>query len=194
MCGLDARRSARLAAVQTAFAIFETALGHAAVVWRQAGLVGVHLPEDTPGRALAGVLRRSPDAQGAEPPAWVGEVIARIEALLRGQAADLTQVDLDLSQIRPFDRRVYQIARAIPPGRTLTYGQVAERLGDPALARAVGQALGRNPWPIVVPCHRVLAAGGRTGGFSARGGARTKLRLLEIEGALAVESLPLFAR
>jgi methylated-DNA-[protein]-cysteine S-methyltransferase len=140
------------------------------------------------------VLRRHPDASAKEPTAQVAEAIAGMQALLRGEAADLTGVALDLSASPPFHRRVYEVARAIPPGQTLTYGQVAERLGDAALARAVGQALGSNPCAIVVPCHRVLAAGGRTGGFSAHGGVRTKLKLLEIEGALAAETLPLFAR
>ena len=84
------------------------------------------------------------------------------------------------------------IARAIPPGSTLTYGEIARRLGDPGAAQAVGQAMGHNPWPIVVPCHRVLGAGGKVGGFSAPGGAKTKLRMLEIEGALKPERLPLF--
>jgi methylated-DNA-[protein]-cysteine S-methyltransferase len=89
--------------------------------------------------------------------------------------------------------RVYACTRAIPPGRTRTYGEIAAALGDPGLSRAVGQALGRNPWPIVIPCHRVTAVDGRAGGFSAPGGAATKLRLLDIEGALAPETLPLFS-
>ena len=82
-------------------------------------------------------------------------------------------------------RRVYEVARTIPPGATLTYGEIAARLELPGAARDVGQALGRNPFPLVVPCHRVVAAGGRLGGFSARGGAATKRRLLAIEGAIA---------
>ena len=180
--------------MQTAFSIFETALGPAAIVWRDSGIVGVHLPEAAVERVRSGVLRRHPGAVPADPPPAVAEAIGGVQALLRGEAADLAEVRLDLSACPAFNRRVYEVARAIPAGQTLTYGEVAERLGDPALARAVGQALGQNPCPIVVPCHRVLAAGGRTGGFSARGGVRTKLKLLEIEGALAPESLPLFAR
>lgn len=180
--------------MQTAFATFETALGFAAFIWRDGAIVGVHLPERDAEQTRAGVLRRYPDAALAESPPPVAEAIAGVQALLRGEPVDLAAVRLDLSACPPFNRRVYEIARAIPAGKTLTYGEVAVRLGDPALARAVGQALGQNPCPIVVPCHRVLAAGGRTGGFSARGGVRTKLKLLEIEGALAPESLPLFAR
>ena len=114
-------------------------------------------------------------------------------ALLAGEPRDLRFVGLDLERAGEFERRVYEIARAIPPGSTLTYGEIAERLGDPGAAQAVGQSMGRNPWPIVVPCHRVLGAGGKVGGFSAPGGARTKLRMLEIEGALRPEGLPLFA-
>ena len=94
--------------------------------------------------------------------------------------------------VPPFNARVYELARSIPPGRTMTYGEVAAALGEPGAARAVGQALGHNPFAPVVPCHRVLAAGGRTGGFSAGGGAATKMRMLEIEGALAPDTLPLF--
>jgi methylated-DNA-[protein]-cysteine S-methyltransferase len=108
---------------------------------------------------------------------------AAIAALLRGEPRDLSGVELDMQGVPPFHRRVYEVARGIPAGSTLSYGEVAARLGSPGSARAVGQALGRNPFAIVVPCHRVLAAGGRIGGFSANGGARTKLRLLEIEGA-----------
>lgn len=194
MCGLDERGSARLAPVTTAFAVFDTALGRAAVAWRDSGLVGVELPEPDAARVGAGLLRRHPEAVEAEPPPDVAEAVERIQALLRGEPADLSGVLLDLSTVSAFNRRVYEIARAIPPGGTLTYGEIAERLGDLTLARAVGQALGQNPWPIVVPCHRVLAAGGRTGGFSGRGGVGTKLKLLEIEGALAPDTLPLFAR
>ena len=104
-------------------------------------------------------------------------------ALLRGEPRDLGAIDLDMSGIPEFPRRVYAVARAIPPGQTVTYGDVAARLGEPGAARAVGQALGRNPFAIIVPCHRVVAAGGRLGGFSANGGAATKRRILAIEGA-----------
>ena len=104
-------------------------------------------------------------------------------ALLRGEARDLTGVTIDNAGVPEFNTRVYAIARNIPPGATMTYGEIAERLGDKTLAREVGTALGQNPCPIIIPCHRVLAAGGKTGGFSASGGVVTKLRLLTIEGA-----------
>ena len=102
---------------------------------------------------------------------------------LSGAAVDLSTVPLDMERVPAFERRVYEVARTIPPGQTLTYGEVAARLGDPGAAREVGQALGRNPFAVIVPCHRVVAAGGKTGGFSATGGVTTKLRLLEIERA-----------
>jgi methylated-DNA-[protein]-cysteine S-methyltransferase len=102
---------------------------------------------------------------------------------LRGEPSDLSDVTIDVDKVPEFNRKVYDIARSIPPGATLTYGEIAERLGDKLLARDVGQALGQNPIPLIVPCHRVLAAGGKTGGFSAPGGVVSKLRLLTIEGA-----------
>ena len=122
-----------------------------------------------------------------------------ITALLRGEARDLTGVAIDNEGVPEFNARVYAIARTIPPGETLTYGEIAERLGDRTLAREVGTALGQNPCPLVMPCHRVLAAGGKTGGFSASGGVVTKLRLLSIEGAqpggpTLFDRLPLAAR
>jgi methylated-DNA-[protein]-cysteine S-methyltransferase len=113
----------------------------------------------------------------------VAKAIEGIRALLGGAAVDLSDVPLNMDAVEPFERRVYDVARTIPVGQTLTYGQIATRLGDRLLARDVGQALGRNPFPIVVPCHRVLAANGKLGGFSAPGGVATKQRLLEIEQA-----------
>jgi len=129
----------------------------------------------------------------------VRHAIDGIAALLRGEKRDLRDVVIDDSEIPPFNKRVYAIARTIPPGRTMTYGEIAERLGDPLLARDVGQAMGENPTAIVMPCHRVVAAGGKTGGFSANGGVMTKLQLLNIEGAqpggpTLFDSLPLAAR
>jgi len=109
--------------------------------------------------------------------------IDAVVALMRGDAVDLRFIAIDMDGLPDFHQRVYDVARTIPPGVTLTYGEIAKRLGDPGSARAVGQALGRNPIPVIVPCHRVLAAGGKTGGFSAPGGSATKLNLLAIEGA-----------
>jgi len=176
----------------TKYTLFETAIGWAGLAWGEHGLVGVHLPEREPGIARRSLLRRFADAVEAGPTEDLAPVVEAIRALMRGEKADLTGAPLDLARVPAFNAKVYEIARRIPPGETLTYGEIAVRLGDKLLARDVGAALGQNPWPIVVPCHRVTAAGGKLGGFSARGGARTKLRLLAIEGAPAAAQAELF--
>jgi methylated-DNA-[protein]-cysteine S-methyltransferase len=165
------------------FALFDTAIGRCGIVWSARGIVGVQFPEGSEPATRKRLLRRHPNVGEAPPPEAVGRVIEGIVALLAGERRDLCDAALDMSAVPDFNRRVYNVARAIPPGGTLSYGEVAERLGDRALARDVAQALGQNPFPIIVPCHRVVAAGGKTGGFSAPGGVRTKLRLLSIERA-----------
>jgi len=167
----------------TQYTLFETVIGWAGVAWGDKGLVGVHLPDADPELARRSFLRKFPDATEAEPTPSVAKVIADIGELMAGKPVDLLDVEIDIARVPEFNARVYAIARAIPPGETLTYGEIATRLGDKLLARDVGAAMGANPWPIVVPCHRVTAAGGKLGGFSARGGASTKLKLLTIEGA-----------
>jgi len=174
-------------------ALFETPIGACGIAWSAVGIVGLSLPEESRGIALKRLQRRFSDARQAPPPPAVAAAIARIAAFLGGAEDGLADIGLDDRGLGDFDRGVYRETRAIPAGSTSTYGEIAARLGDPLQARAVGQSLGRNPWPIVVPCHRVTGAHGRMGGFSAPGGRETKLKLLEIEGALAVESLPLFA-
>jgi methylated-DNA-[protein]-cysteine S-methyltransferase len=181
------------------FALFDTAIGVAGIVWSERGIAGVQLPEASGSATRARLLRRFAGAQEAPPPPDVQRAIDGMVALLRGEQADLTGIALDAEDRPAFNRRVHDIARTIPAGKTLTYGEVAERLGDRTLAREVGQALGQNPTPLIVPCHRVLAAGGKTGGFSASGGVVTKLRLLTIEGAQPTgptlfDDLPLAAR
>jgi methylated-DNA-[protein]-cysteine S-methyltransferase len=165
------------------FALFVTAIGHCGIVWSERGIVGVQLPQGSERTTRSRVSRRFPAAREAVPPAEIQRVIDDVVVLLTGQARDFSRVKLDTGAISDFQRRVYDIARAIPAGSTLTYGELAERLGDKQLARDVGEALGQNPFPIIVPCHRVMAAGGKMGGFSAPGGVGTKLRLLSIEGA-----------
>lgn len=177
----------------TGYALFETAIGWAGIAWGEQGLVGVHLPEPNSETTRRGLLRRFPDAAEGEVPPRFASTVDGIQALMRGEPADLSEAPLDLSRTPQFHARVYELARAIPAGETLTYGEVAVMLGDKLLARDVGAALGKNPWPIVVPCHRVTAAGGRPGGFSARGGVNTKLKLLAIEGAKAAGQGDLFA-
>jgi methylated-DNA-[protein]-cysteine S-methyltransferase len=166
------------------FALFETAIGACAIAWNDRGVAGLQLPEADAAAARARIARRFEGAVEAPAPPDVERAIEGITALLRGEAIDLAFVPLDMAGVPTFERSVYEIARAIAPGKTRTYGEIARELGgDPGAARAVGQALGRNPFPIVVPCHRVLAAAGGLGGFSAHGGTRTKQRLLDIEGA-----------
>jgi methylated-DNA-[protein]-cysteine S-methyltransferase len=163
-------------------ALFDTALGRCGIAWTDTGIVGVQLPEPV-GAERARLLQRFPDAVESSPPPGVQRAAAGIAALLNGESPDLDSIALDLSAVAEFDRWVLQATRRIPRGTTRTYGEIAAQIGDPAAARAVGQALGRNPFPVIVPCHRVLAAAGRPGGFSANGGVATKLRMLAIEGA-----------
>jgi len=174
----------------TQYAIFETAIGFAGIAWADKGLVGAYLPEADRENARRSFLRRFPDATEAEPTPEAARAIAGIRDLLAGKPADLSDIAIDIGRVPDFNARVYAIARAIPPGETRTYGEIAVELGDRLLARDVGAALGQNPWPIVVPCHRVTAAGGKLGGFSARGGVNTKVKLLAIEGAKVLEAPP----
>lgn len=174
------------------FALFDTAIGRCGVAWSGRGLVAVQLPEATDAATRARLQRSAPEAREIAPPPEIRAAIDGIVALLAGTPVDLTAVPLDLTDVPPFHRRIYAVARAIPPGATMTYGEIAERVGAPGAARAVGQAMGRNPFPLVMPCHRVLAAGNRPGGFSAPGGVTTKRRLLAIEGVALEAPLPLF--
>lgn len=166
-----------------AYALFETAIGWCGIAWSDRGIAGVQLPERDEQHTRARMLQRFPAAGETIPPAEIGRALDRIVTLLDGRSSDLSSVTLDMGEVPPFHRLVYELARSIPPGATLSYGEVAARLGKPSAARAVGQALGQNPFPIIVPCHRVLAAGGKIGGFSAHGGTATKQRMLAIEGA-----------
>lgn len=172
--------------------LFDTAIGQCGLAWGERGVTGVQLPEADAAATRARLRRRFPASIEGPAPADARAAIDGIVALLDGQRSDLTGVVLDLRGVLEFHRRVYAVARTILCGRTLSYGEVANRLGDPGAARAVGQALGRNPFPVIVPCHRVLAADGRLGGFSAGGGTATKRRMLEIEGAPASGGRPLF--
>ncbi len=174
------------------FTLFDTAIGLCGVAWGERGISGVQLPEASDRQTRARLARRFPGAVETAPPAQVQRAIEGILALLGGERRDLSSVALDFDGVPDFHRRVYEVARSIAPGETLTYGEVASRLGDPAQARAVGQALAQNPFAIVVPCHRVLAAGGGTGGFSAPGGVATKVRLLAIEGVTIRHQRDLF--
>jgi methylated-DNA-[protein]-cysteine S-methyltransferase len=174
------------------FAIFDTPAGVCGIVWRDGGIVGLQLPEQDGGATRRRLQKRYPDAREAPPTADIAEAIAAIAALLSGEAVDLSEVRLDMDGVTEFDRNVYEATRTIPPGSTLTYGEIAKRIGEPGAARAVGRALGANPFPIVVPCHRVLGADGKAGGFSAVGGVETKMRILSIEKARTNDTPALF--
>lgn len=163
--------------------LFDTAIGRLGVGWSARGIASVQLPDREDTRLLHRLRRRLPDAEPMPPPPAVLDAIARTQALLEGAHDDLQDIALDMEGIAPFHQRVYARARAIPPGRTMTYGELAAGIGDPGAARAVGQALGLNPFAPIVPCHRILATGARSGGFSAPGGVDTKLRMLLIERA-----------
>jgi len=165
------------------FALFDSAIGPCAIVWNARGVAGVQIHDRDAAATRSRVMSRFPAAKEAPPPSHIQGAIDGIVGLLRGEARDLTGVTIDNSDTPEFNAKVYAIARAIAPGQTMTYGEIAEQLGDKLLARKVGTALGQNPCPIIMPCHRVLAAGGKTGGFSAPGGLVTKMRLLSIEGA-----------
>jgi methylated-DNA-[protein]-cysteine S-methyltransferase len=164
------------------FTLFDTAIGRCAIAWGARGIRGVQLPEADEAKTRSRTLDRFPGARETLPPPLVTCARKAISRLLRGEASDLAAIPLDMDSSPPFHRRVFEAARAIPCGATATYGALAKLAGAPGAARAVGQALARNPFPIIVPCHRVLAAGGKTGGFSAAGGVSLKLRLLAIEG------------
>jgi methylated-DNA-[protein]-cysteine S-methyltransferase len=151
------------------FAAFNSAMGSAAVEWSERGLTRVWIPPAPSGR------------RNDLPPEPVRDVIERLQLLLRGDDVDFTDVELDLEGVPQFDQQVYAVARAVPRGVTATYGELARRVGAPGAAQAVGQVMGHNRFPLVVPCHRVVAAGGGNGGFSAPGGVDTKLRLLALE-------------
>lgn len=165
---------------------FDTALGRCALHWTDAGISAVFMPGSR-------AAERAAAASRGPVPADVRAAADAIVALLDGERTDLRWIALDETGLEPFAQRVYRAAREIEPGTTATYGQLAAAVGQPDAARDVGAALARNPCPIVVPCHRVLAAGGALHGFSAPGGLATKRRMLEIERAPGFTQQPLFA-
>ncbi|WP_243372452.1 methylated-DNA--[protein]-cysteine S-methyltransferase [Microvirga solisilvae] len=173
------------------YTLFDTPIGICGLAWNERGVVGVQLPEDDASRTRSRLAQRFPGLSEAPPPAEIQAIIADILALLNGEARDLSHVPLDMEGVPELHRQVYEVASSIPPGRLLTYGEIGSRIGVDN-ARLIGQALGKNPFPIIVPCHRVVAAGGKLGGFSANGGGDTKRRLLAIEDARRDDSPTLF--
>jgi methylated-DNA-[protein]-cysteine S-methyltransferase len=165
--------------------LVDTAIGRVGLAWTAQGAIrSCQLPEADDAGTLARLRRWAGPAPEQAPPAQVLATIERLQRALAGGRDALLDVPLDEEGLPPFHSRVYAAARAIEPGRVTTYGEMARSLGEPGASRAVGQALGHNPFAPIVPCHRILAAQGGSGGFSAEGGARTKLKLLEIEGAV----------
>ena len=165
------------------FVLFETAIGRCALLWRGGFITGAALPGRDEAALRATLARRFPGAVEADPPSFVADAVALVVRLLAGEKVDFGPVPLALEGGSDLERKVWEAARLIPCGEVRTYGEIAREIGAPGAALAVGAALGRNPAPILVPCHRVLAAGGRGGGFSAPGGVATKFRILEIERA-----------
>ncbi|MGA7071211.1 methylated-DNA--[protein]-cysteine S-methyltransferase [Bradyrhizobium sp.] len=174
------------------YALFDTPIGVCGIEWGPRGINGLQLPMGGDEKTRARIRQRHGDVIETAPTEEVQKAIGRIVKLLAGEPVDLRDIALDLDGVPDFNRGVYDIARSIPPGQTMTYGDIAKKLGGVELSRDVGQALGRNPCPIVVPCHRVLAAGQKPGGFSARGGVDTKLKMLAIEGAVVNHTPSLF--
>jgi methylated-DNA-[protein]-cysteine S-methyltransferase len=174
------------------YTVFDTAVGRCGIAWGELGVLGVQLPEAREIETRRRMFQVFPDTRELRPPPEIQGAIDGIAALLRGKAADFSGVQLDMTDIRPFDARVYDFARTIPRGETLTYGEVAARLKASGAAHSVAQALSRNPFMLIVPCHRVLEAGGYADRISPNGGSISKRRLLSIEGAGSSGSKTLF--
>lgn len=175
-----------------AYTMFDTAVGPCAVAWGSDGVAGVQLANVREIETRRRILRQFPEARERRPPAEMIDIIDGICLLLRGKAADLSEVPLDINGLAPFDCRVYETVRAIPRGETRTRAEIAGRLGSSSATHAIGHALALNPFPLLVPCHRVLEAPGRIDGIPTNGGAMTRARLLSLEGALASRSPTLF--
>jgi methylated-DNA-[protein]-cysteine S-methyltransferase len=174
------------------YTIFDTGIGRCGIAWGDSGVIGVQLPEAREIETRRRMLRQYPDARELRPPLNVEIAIDGIVALLRGQASDLSDVTLDMSGIHAFNQRVYEFTRTIPRGETRTYGEVAASLRASGAAHSVAQAIARNPFMIIVPCHRVLEAGGYADKISPNGGTISKRRLLSIESANMTFSKTLF--
>ena len=173
------------------FHVFETAHGHAAIGWRARGVTAFRLPASTPHEAERALLRRLPDAVRTDPPAGIAGIVAAAQRYFTGERIGFGAVPIDLGEQSPFFARVYDAVRALGWGESTTYGAVAKGLGaGPEFARDVGQAMASNPVPLIVPCHRVLAAGGKVGGFSAPGGSAAKARMLALEGIETADATP----
>jgi methylated-DNA-[protein]-cysteine S-methyltransferase len=168
---------------QHRYCIFETANGFCGIAWNDAGISRVQLPTRSAETAERLMLRRAPAAEPGVPTPMVREAMAAVTRYFEGNETDFSGLELDLGEQDEFFKRVYAAARGVRWGHTTTYGALAKELGGgPETARDVGQALAKNPIPLIIPCHRILAAGGKIGGFSAPGGTAAKTRMLALEG------------
>ena len=163
------------------YCLFETAIGDCGIAWSERGVTRLQLPESNRAATEKRLKARTAGAEAGEPPAPILAVIADIQRYARGERVDFSVIAVDMPEIEPLRRDVYAATRAVGWGETASYGEIAKRIGTPD-AREVGQALSRNPVPLIVPCHRVLASDGTLHGFSAYGGILTKERLLSLEG------------
>ena len=184
--GVTSRMSGR------GYTVFDTSVGRCGIAWGDLGVLGVQLPEAREIETRRRLFQLYPDARELRPPPEIQSAIDGIAALLRGKVADLSDVRLDMTGIPGFNGRVYELTRTIPRGETMTYGEVASRLKASGAVHSVAQAIAKNPFMIIVPCHRVLEAGGYADRISAYGGSISKRRLLSIEGAGSPGSRTLF--
>lgn len=173
--------------------LLPTAFGTCALAFNPKGLVFFQLPERSEQATLARLMRHVRSAE-AGPPAWMKDALRDLVRYFDGETEDLLGIPVDLEGVPPFHRKVYEAMRRIRRGQVWTYAELAREAGSPQAFRAVGQAMAKNPIPVVIPCHRVVAAGGKPGGFSAPGGLVTKERLLRLEGASLSAQAPLFSR
>jgi len=163
--------------------IFETAGGFCGIAWNNVGITRLQLPTKSAQATERMLLRRAPDSMPGDPTPEIVETIAAVKRYFEGERTDFSGFRLDLDDQDAFCKRIYAAARKVGWGQTTTYGTLAHEAGSgPEAARDVGQAMARNPVALIIPCHRVLAAGGKVGGFSAPGGAAAKMRMLELEG------------
>lgn len=162
--------------------LIETSLGWIGLAWRGDAVLRLQLPAADRAATERGLVKGL-DSTRADPlPGWVAALAERMRRYAQGERIEFSDVDVALDGVDPLRRAIYRVLREVGHGETLTYGELAERAGFPGEARMIGQAMGRNPVPLIIPCHRVLAAGRRIGGFSAPGGATTKQRMLALEG------------
>lgn len=173
------------------YCLFDTAFGEVGLAWSTDGVTRLQLPESSRSSTERRMRGRSVSTVEGHPPPPIERAIDDVQRYMAGERIDFADIALDLTSVGPFHCSIYKALRRIGWGETTTYGALARQAGDPGAARAVGQAMGRNPVPVIIPCHRVLASGGKAGGFSAFGGADTKQRLLALEGVRLGSEMPL---